>query len=177
MHAYHIDPYRQPTYLTVMVQMKSTLGFVLHDVARLQRKRFEQRARSLGLTRSQWQVLAHVAVKPGIQQSVLAEHLEIEPITLCRILDRLEASSMLERRRHATDRRIWQLHLTDQAEPLLTEMSNFADLTREEALAGVNKSDQDLLIATLTLMRANLIEACTQPAHPTAQPERAESHG
>jgi MarR family transcriptional regulator, transcriptional regulator for hemolysin len=74
------------------------LGFILHDAARLLRKRFEQKARGLGLTRSQWQVLAHLARHEGIHQGALAEILELEPITLVRILDRLQAAGLIERR-------------------------------------------------------------------------------
>ena len=72
------------------------LGFLLHDVARLLRKRFEQKARGMGLTRAQWQVLAHLARREGIHQGGLADILDIEPITLVRILDRLEAASLVE---------------------------------------------------------------------------------
>ena len=90
---------------------QQTLGFILNDTARLLRKRFEQRARHLGLTRAQWQVLSYLARNEGIQQSALAEILEVEPITLGRILDRLEAAGLIQRRRHAADRRIWRLHL------------------------------------------------------------------
>src|SRR6202171_6720087 len=74
-----------------------TLGFLLHEVARLLRRRFEQNARDSGLTRSQWQVLAYLANNEGINQSGLADLLEIEPITLCRIVDKLQALGVGER--------------------------------------------------------------------------------
>ncbi len=157
-----------------MISLTPTVGFTLHDVARLMRKRFEQRARHLGLTRSQWQALVHIAHKPGIQQSVLADTLEVEPITLCRIVDRLEASGFVERRRHATDRRLWLLHVTDQADPLLSQMTELADLNREEALAGVSVEHQELLLSILSTMRANLIQACAKPAPLPAQEQAAE---
>ena len=99
-----------------------TLGFLLHDAARLLRKRFDQKARHLGLTRAQWQVLAHVARNEGLHQGALAEILELEPITLVRLIDRLEAAGMVERRAHATDRRLKLLHLTDKARPVLETM-------------------------------------------------------
>eukprot|EP01037_Dinobryon_pediforme_P012006 gene12006-12096_t len=146
-----------------MLKMKPTLGFVLHDVARLLRKRFEQRARSLGLTRSQWQVLAHLSLNEGIQQSALAEILEVEPITLGRILDKLETCGLVERRRHASDRRVWLLRVTEKAEPLLNQMSDIGDITRAEALKGVSAAQQEMLLATLATMRANLID--NEPAH------------
>ena len=76
-----------------------TLGFLLHEVARLLRRRFEQNARGSGLTRSQWQVLAYLAKNEGINQSGLADLLEVEPITLCRIVDKLQALGLVERHR------------------------------------------------------------------------------
>src|SRR3954454_4151999 len=114
-----------------------TLGFILHDVARLLRKRFEQKARDLGLTRAQWQVLTPLALNEGIHQGALAEILELEPITLVRILDRLQAAGLVERRPHATDRRLRLLHLTAKARPMLEEMRRIGAVTREEALSGV----------------------------------------
>ena len=91
------------------------LGFLLHEVARLLRKRFEQNARVSGLTRSQWQVLTYLAQNEGINQKGLAELLEIEPITLGRILDKLETLGLIERRAHPADRRTWLLHLVEAA--------------------------------------------------------------
>src|SRR5919112_4482602 len=114
-----------------------TLGFLLHDVARLLRKRFEQNARDLGLTRSQWQVLAHLAEKEGIPQGALAEILEIEPITLVRILDRLQTAGLIERRPHAQDRRMRLLYLTAKAHPVLAKMREIGATTRAEALDGI----------------------------------------
>src|SRR5258706_2225794 len=82
-----------------------TLGFLLHEVARLLRRRFEQNARGSGLTRSQWQLLAYLANNEGINQSGLAELLEIEPITLGRIIDKLQARGLIERHPDPSDRR------------------------------------------------------------------------
>ena len=98
-----------------------TLGFVLNDVARLMRKRFEQRARAaaLGLTRAQAAVLAHLARQEGVNQVSLAQILELEPITLARILDRLQAAGLVERRPDPKDRRAHLLYLTPSAFPLL----------------------------------------------------------
>src|SRR5260370_13640124 len=84
-----------------------TLGFLLHDVARLLRRRFEQNARGSGLTRSQWQVLAYLANNEGINQSGLADLLEIQPITLCRIVDKLQTPGLIERHPHPSHRRVW----------------------------------------------------------------------
>jgi DNA-binding MarR family transcriptional regulator len=140
-----------------------TLGFILHDVARLLRKRFEQRAKGMGLTRSQWQTLAYLNLNEGIHQGGLAEILEIEPITLVRILDKLEERGLIERRQHPTDRRIWLLYLRDAARPLIAEMRKMGDATRAEALAGLSAEQRKLLLEALTTMKSNLVEACAQP--------------
>ncbi len=141
----------------------STVGFLTHDVARLMRKRFEQRAARLGFTRSQWQVLVYLAKCEGIHQAGLAELLEVEPITLVRILDKLEARGMVQRRQHPTDRRVWLLYLTPEAEPSIALLRGIGEATRGEALAGLSDAEHDVLLRTLTLMKANLIEACKQP--------------
>lgn len=145
-----------------MPDTSRTLGFLLHDVARLLRKRFEQRARNLGLTRSHWQTLAYLNVNEGIHQAGLAELLEIEPITLVRILDRLQERGLVERRQHPTDRRIWLLYLKDAARPLVAEMRQIGDATRGEALEGISEAEREALHRTLTHMKSNLIEACTR---------------
>ncbi|MBV9394841.1 MAG: MarR family transcriptional regulator [Methylobacteriaceae bacterium] len=149
-----------------------TLGFLLNDTARLLRKRFEQNAREFGLTRSQWQVLAYLARNEGIQQSALADILDVEPITLARMLDRLEAASLVERRNHPTDRRVWQLFLRPAANELIASMQELGDLTRAEALAGVSEADRETLTRVLTQMKANLLVACNAP-----QPKRKAGHG
>ena len=146
-----------------------TLGFLLHDAARLLRKRFDQKARHLGLTRAQWQVLAHAARNEGLHQGALAEILELEPITLVRLVDRLEAAGLLERRAHPTDRRLKLLHLTDKARPVLEEMRLLGAATREEALAGLRQADRERLTAALLAIRANLSR---EPAD--AEPRAAE---
>ena len=147
-----------------------TLGFLLHDVARFLRKRFEQHARGLGLTRSQWQVLAFLAPKEGIHQAGLADILDLEGITLARILDKLEACGLIERRIHPTDRRIWLLYLTEKAHPMLAQMRVLGERTRAEALQGIPDTARELLMQSLATMKENLVFACDQPAQ---EPERA----
>ena len=99
-----------------------SLGFLLHDVSRLLRRRFDGRARTIGLTRAQWSVLAHLSRYEGINQTALADILEIEPITLVRQLDRLEAAGWIERRLDPQDRRVRLLYLTDRGRPILERM-------------------------------------------------------
>jgi MarR family transcriptional regulator, transcriptional regulator for hemolysin len=143
-----------------------TLGFLLHDVARLLRKRFEQNARGSGLTRSQWQVLAYLSWNDGIHQNGLAELLDVEPITLGRIVDKLEGCGLVERHPHPTDRRVHLLRLTAAAGPKLALMQELGDITRGEALAGVSEAERARLMEVLQHLRSNLVEACDAPAAP-----------
>lgn len=146
-----------------MPSSSPTLGFLLHDVARFLRKRFEQHARGLGLTRSQWQVLAFLAPNEGIHQAGLADILDLEGITLARLLDKLEACNLVERRAHPTDRRIWLLHLTEKAHPMLAQMRVLGERTRAEALQGIPDPAREMLMQSLATMRENLVFACDQP--------------
>jgi MarR family transcriptional regulator for hemolysin len=154
-----------------MDSLDRNLGFLLHDVARLMRKRFEQNARELGLTRSQCQVLAHLARNEGIPQGALAELLEIEPITLTRIVDRLEEAGLVERLLHHKDRRVRLLRLTKAAHPLIDDIFAIGALTRGEALDGVAEADRDRLFDILSSMKTNLLGRLATAG------ERRASHG
>lgn len=140
-----------------------SIGFALHDVARLMRKRFEQRARNSGLTRSQWQVLAMLSKNEGIHQKGLADLLDIESITLVRLLDKMEARGVVERRKHPTDRRLSLLFLTAEALPLLEIMRGLGELTRNEAMVDFTDAERVQLLQLLTRMKVNLIDACSLP--------------
>jgi MarR family transcriptional regulator, transcriptional regulator for hemolysin len=154
-----------------------TLGFVINDVARLMRKRFEQRARAaeLGMTRAQAAVLANLARQEGINQVSLAQILELEPITLARLLDRLQAAGLIERRPDPKDRRAHLLYLTESAYPLLDHIFALAAAVREDALAGIPEQDRNLLLEMMIAMRVNLIEQASEAegAGAPAQAERA----
>ena len=163
LHSYKNVSFLMISVFSLMPSSSPTLGFLLHDVARLLRKRFEQYARGLGLTRSQWQVLAFLAPNEGIHQAGLADILDVEAITLTRILDKLEACSMIERRAHPTDRRIWLLYLTEKAHPMLAQMRVLGERTRAEALQGIPDAACELLMQSLAAMRENLVLACDQP--------------
>ena len=135
---------------------KDTIGFLLHDTARLMRRDFERRSRSMGLTRAQWQTLFHLHRNEGCNQATLAEVLEVEPITLTRVLDRLESSGLVERRTDPDDRRARLLFLGQQALPLLEQLRALGAETREIALAGISEDERSQLMTLLTKMRANL---------------------
>ena len=145
---------------TSMEANSSTLDFLLHDVARLLRKRFEQNARGSGLTRSQWQVLTYLAQNEGINQSGLAELLDVEPVTLCRIVDKLQASGLIQRHPYPSDRRIWILHLMPAAHPKLISVRKLGDMTMSEALTGVSDADRLHLLETLYVLKLNLTDSC-----------------
>lgn len=154
-----------------------TVGFLMHDVARLLRKRFEQHARNLGLTRSQWQVLVYLARNEGIHQGGLADLLEVEPITLGRMIDKLQEAGLIERRPHATDRRIWLLYLTEKARPKLEAIQALGELTRGEALADVSDADHRKLLETLSRMKANLLDALAAPPRAPSDEAPQTRHG
>lgn len=145
---------------------KDTIGFLLNDAARLMRKDFERRTRALGLTRAQWQTLFHLARNEGCNQVTLADLLEVEPITLARVIDKLEACGLVERRADPNDRRARLLFLGERAHPLLEELRALGAETREIALAGIGEDERTLLMTLLTRMRANLAgrEAATAAA-------------
>ncbi|WP_429543498.1 MarR family winged helix-turn-helix transcriptional regulator [Pseudomonas frederiksbergensis] len=142
---------------------QSTLGFVLHDVARLMRKRFEQWGRAAGLTRSQWQVLAKLSMHEGIHQKRLADLLEIESVTLVRLLDKMQERGLIERRNHPTDRRFSLLFLTPDAHPLLHFMRTIGEQTRLETMADFSCQEHDQLLQYLERMREHLLTACSLP--------------
>lgn len=134
-----------------------TFGFLLHDTARLMRRDFERRSRSSGLTRAQWAVLAYLARSEGTSQAALADTLEIEPITLVRLLDRLESAGWVERRPDPTDRRVRRLYLTETARPLMDgPFQEFAAATREAALGGLGEAERRQLTDLLMKVRTNL---------------------
>ncbi len=150
-------------FSVISMTTQQTIGFVLHDVARLMRKRFEQRTRQSGLTRSQWQVLSKLAHNEGIHQKGLADLLEIESITLVRLLDKMQERGLIERRPHPTDRRMSLLFLTEAAHPLLELMRNLGEKTRHETMSGFSEQEHQLLQQFLVRMRENLVDACARP--------------
>jgi DNA-binding MarR family transcriptional regulator len=133
-----------------------TFGFLLHDAARLMRREFDRRAKSSGLTRAQWAVLAALARNEGSNQTALAEVLDIEPITLVRLIDKLEDAGWVERRADPDDRRVRRLFLTETARPLMQQFRGLADATNDAALLGLDPSERRQLFDLLTKVRSNL---------------------
>ena len=137
--------------------LQRNFGFILHDVARLLRVTYDRRVRELGLTRSQWWVLTHLYRKDGLTQSELAEMLELEKPSLCRLLDRLEANGWVRREADPSDRRAKRIYLTDQVEEPMQVMREIAAGVREDALSGLSASDQDRFVDTLLTIKSNLM--------------------
>jgi len=135
-----------------------SFGFLVHDIARLLRKRFEQRARVHGLTRSHWQVLAWLKHCEGINQSGLAEGLDLEPITVGRLIDRMEEAGWVERRSDPADRRAYRLYMTEKAKPMIDRMNEIGTGLRAEAMAGLSDKDLAKLMDMLMHIRSNLGE-------------------
>jgi DNA-binding MarR family transcriptional regulator len=136
--------------------MDENIGTLLAQVSRLLRRSFDERARGIGVTRPQWQVLHLLNSNGGINQGGLAELLEVEPITLGRMIDRLQDAQMVERRPDPADRRAWRLFLTDKGQMLLNDLRPFANETYEMALEGVSEEDRASVMAVLARMRGNL---------------------
>jgi MarR family transcriptional regulator, transcriptional regulator for hemolysin len=135
------------------------VGVLLVDVARLLRRNFNRRAQRLGLTQPQWQALARLSQNQGMNQACLADLLEVQPITLTRLIDRLEAAGWVERRPDPADRRVQRLFLTLKAEPLLDDIRALAAKTREEAMQGLSDRERRQLLQTLQTIKGNLVRA------------------
>lgn len=136
--------------------MDENIGMLLGQVSRLLRRAFDEGARTLGVTRPQWQLLTILDGNEGINQGGLAELLEVEPITLGRMIDRLQESGMVERRPDPADRRAWRLHLTDKSRDLLEQLQPLAYKVVEAALAGIPNDRRDEFAASLRRVRDNL---------------------
>ena len=139
------------------------IPFELAETALALRRAFDRRAAPLGVTRAQWRVLAWLGREPGLRQVELADHIDVEPITLCRIVDRLEEAGLVERRRDPEDRRAWRLHLTVKGEPLVDELKILAAGMAQEAFAGVSPQTIEHLREALAQVRSNLTDIEASP--------------
>lgn len=138
---------------------------ILHDVARLLRTRIDQRARAYAMTRAQWIILARLDRQPGMSQNELATICEVEPITVARLVDRLEARGMVERRADPSDRRVRRLHLLPASEPIVAEISRYRADLDAEITEGLDAGQRTALIDTLLHIKAGLT---AEPANEAA---------
>jgi DNA-binding MarR family transcriptional regulator len=141
-----------------------SFGFLLKDVSRLYVQRFEQRAAVHGLTLPQCRALVYLANNEGISQVQLAELTDIEPMSLVRILDRMEAEGLVERRNHPADRRARCLYLKPKAKPLIDEIWQLVEHTRREAFNGIPKKQAELIISLLERIQNNFQSCEPLPA-------------
>ena len=141
-----------------------SLGFLLGDSSRLLRKRFDRLARSFGMTRAQWGVIAVLRRDEGINQMAMADIMDIEPITLGRHIDRLEEAGWVERRPDPDDRRAWRIFLTDKVQPVLEEMENIAIEVRNDAMVDFSSMERERFIDNLIRVKSNLADAIRRDA-------------
>lgn len=136
--------------------------FTISDVGRLLRTYADQKARRFGMTRAQWAVLLRLERLEGLKQSDLAEQLDIQPITLTRLVDRLCDNGLIERRADPHDRRAKRLYLTPAARPLLERIADQIEELSEIVLAGIKPAEIDLMLGKLGQARDNLRQAIEQ---------------
>lgn len=137
--------------------------FLLHDVARMMRTRFDKWARRYGLTRAQGVILFRLARQPGISQNEMAALLEVEPITVGRLVDRLEARGLVERRADPSDRRIRRLHLRAAAEPLVAKIENFTEETAAILLGELDPKAVRTMLDVLLHIKNKLTTETDEP--------------
>src|SRR4051794_39206768 len=141
------------------VPQNRELAFTLNDVARLLRTHADQKAAQFGMTRAQWAVLARLDRCQGLKQTELAEMLDLQPITLTRLLDRLCDNGLIERRADPEDRRAKRLYLTAAARPLLDRIEKQVEELGEVVLAGLDPESTSAMLARLERARENLRQA------------------
>jgi MarR family transcriptional regulator, transcriptional regulator for hemolysin len=134
-----------------------TVGSLIHEIDRLVKKRFDRFAETTGMSRAQWYVLAHVSKREGINQATLADLVGVEPITICRMVDRLEALGLVERRPDPNDRRARLIHMIEAARPGLERMRAVAQALFAEALDGFTGEEEAILARLLGRIHANLL--------------------
>jgi DNA-binding MarR family transcriptional regulator len=150
-------PERKVAHLNATATRDLRIGFLIHDVSRLRRNMFDQYMKPLGVTRSQWWVIAHLARKDGMMQTELASLLDVGKVTLGGLVDRLEAGGWIARRPAPGDRRVKNVFLTEYSLGLLKEMRAVEKDLNQGVLRGFNVEERNQLAGLLTRLRANLI--------------------
>ncbi len=143
------------------MQCMSSLLYLLSDSSRLLRRAFDARVRALGMTSPQARLLLILHVTEGENQGYYAERLEVEPISLTRMIDRMEEAELIERRRDPADRRAWLLYLTDRSRQVIDQVSACLTELEHEMLTGLDEAQQTALAQMLEAIRENF--ATTRP--------------
>ena len=147
-------------------------AFILNDVARMLRTYADYKAGQFGITRAQWVVLSRLDRFEGLKQSELAEMLDLQPITVTRLLDRLSDNGLIERRSDPNDRRAKRLFLTAAARPLLERLGDLGEEMMGTALAGVERGTVERMVGELAIVKENLREAIQQRSAGAAGEQR-----
>lgn len=155
--------------MSVVTSFHRDLLFLLNDVGRLLRNEGDKRARNQGMTRAQWGILLWLERQPGISQKELSEFLEVEPITVARLVDRLEGRGMVERRPDPRDRRIWRLHLRPAAHAELAEIHRHRACVHDMLVSGIDPEAIESTIEALLAMKSALTARRAEP-----EPDLAE---
>ena len=156
------------------ILLEREIAFNISDVARLLRTYVDQRAREYGMTRAQWAALARVERSEGLKQSELAEMLDLQPITLTRLIDRMCEAGLIERRPDPDDRRAKRLYLTPAAQPVLEAMSRLGWTIMATVLEGIEPAALEQFAAHLVLIKSNLRGAIARRAE---EATGEQSHG
>lgn len=133
-----------------------SFGYLLNDVTLLFRKHFDRRAVKFGLTRAQWRATKMLYHREGLRQTELAESLDMEPIAVGRVIDRLQAAGFVERRPDPRDRRAWRLYITEQARVIVSDMELIARDLRKDATLGIEYDELRQALGVLNRIKENL---------------------
>lgn len=149
-----------------------SFAYLLQDVTLLLRKHFDRRAVRFKLTRAQWRALRILNMRAGISQAELAQLLDMEPIAVGRVVDRLHAAGFVERRADPDDRRRWKLYVTPRAEGVTDAMEEIARSIRRDATRGLEREQLLEALGVIEHMKRNLRELGTDTPMPVIEPER-----
>jgi MarR family transcriptional regulator, transcriptional regulator for hemolysin len=152
------------------VTQKRLIGLKMTVLARQIRQGFDERVEAIGVTRAKWVLIAAVASSPDATQRELAAKLEVTDVTACRLIDRLVADGLIERREHPQDRRAYRVALTDAAQPLLAKLSAAAEAYEAGMFANLDDGDIDFLNGLLGRIAQNLSAAKDETLLPAEPP-------
>ena len=148
---------RPATIMTKDISRELKLGFLVHDVSRMRRNMVDRALKPIGLTRSQWWVLAFLSRRDGMPQVALADELDVGKVALGGLIDRLEASGLVERRGDPVDRRVKRVHLTKAGSKLVRDIRDNVTDVEKDIVVGVADADIQATVRALRIMKTNLL--------------------